>query len=531
MKRLIIATILLMTATVLITVVYFKNLNNPTEHTSQALRTIPNNASLIFEFNNEKGFYDIFTDNKLFTNLIGEDKMTELAALKKLLLQNHLLAPFVNGQNLYISLHPEQGNTIDFLLTIPLQKSFEPQLFDGISKQKKNGLVVNTFNVAGEQGYIFYLNDLKKRFYLIAKDENALMGSFSKELVEACAQYDYKREKQAFVLLSDRQSSNSLANLYVNYQALSPIFEQLFINKNTDIFKNFRQLPAFGALSLNYKSDALMFNGATEVESAIENSYMGLFRYQQPVANRLKSIFPSTTAYCTSFAVSDPVKFEADLSDLQLKSELKDESSALAERVKAETGVNPQKEFAQLLNNEFAVVTTRYQEKIAIIQVKDGSKMRTMMVNLSKMNSDDTGQLNYEKLPQLLLGNAFNIFKKPYFKVLDNYLILTNSMSELASYDDSYNNRKFLNKTEGYDRFDALLAERSNVSFFVQFKNAQPLFKEDLKPAFFDAYEHLTPGWKNFYGAAWQFTSSEKNYYTNFCIGLNRDTAIIKGIF
>ncbi len=531
MKRLIIATILLMTATVLITVVYFKNLDNPTQHTSQALRTIPNNASLIFEFNNEKGFYDIFTDNKLFTNLVGEDKMAELAALKKLLLQNHFLAPYVNGQNLYISLHPQQGSSIDFLLTIPLQKAFEPQLFDVISKQKKNGLVVNTFNIAGEQGYIIYLNDLKKRFYLIAKDENALMGSFSRELVEACAQYDYKKEKQAFVLLSDRQSSNSLANLYVNYQALSPLFEQLFINKNTDIFRSFRQLPAYGALSLNYKKDALMFNGATQMQLNAENGYLGLFRYQLPVANRLKNIFPSTTAYSTSFAVSDPVKFEADLSDWLLKSDLKNEASALTQKVKSETGVNLQKEFAQLLNNEFAIVTTRYQEKIAIIQVKDGSKMRTMMVNLSKMNGDDTGQLNYEKLPQLLLGNAFGGFKKPYFKVLDNYLILTNSMSELASYDDSYNNRKFLNKTEGYDQFDALLAERSNVSFLVQFKNAQPILRQDLKPAFYDAFEKLTPGWKNFYGVAWQFTSSDNNYYTNFCMGLNRDTTIIKGIF
>jgi hypothetical protein len=32
-------------------------------------------------------------------------------------------------------------------------------------------------------------------------------------------------------------------------------------------------------------------------------------------------------------------------------------------------------EFAHLLGNEFAVVTTRYQEKYAIVAVKDGSKL------------------------------------------------------------------------------------------------------------------------------------------------------------
>ena len=242
MKRLLFATIILLIATVLVTVMYFKNLNNTTEHTSLVLRTIPNSASLILEFNNDKSFYDIFTDNQLFTNIIGEDKMDEFKSLKKLVLQNAAIQPLLNGQNLYISLHPQKGNVIDFLITVSTPKGFETSLFETLLKQKKNGLVLNTFNVAGQQGYVIYLNDIKRRFYLISKDDQALAGSFSKELIEACAAYDSKKEKPSFVLLSDRQSSNSLANLYVNYSALSPLFEQLFLNKNTDLFKSFRQL-------------------------------------------------------------------------------------------------------------------------------------------------------------------------------------------------------------------------------------------------------------------------------------------------
>ncbi|MBV8388746.1 MAG: hypothetical protein JO080_02990 [Mucilaginibacter sp.] len=95
----------------------------------------------------------------------------------------------------------------------------------------------------------------------------------------------------------------------------------------------------------------------------------------------------------------------------------------------------------------------------------------------------------------------------------------------MKSYDDSYNNRKFLNKTEGYSQFDGLLSERSNVSFFIQFRNAEQLFKDDMKPAFYEAFRNTSPGWKNFYAAAWQLTSSDKNYYTNFCMQLNTDTA------
>lgn len=522
MKRLLFATIILLIATVLVTVVYFRNLNTATQHTSNVLRNIPNDASLIFEFNNEQSFYDIFAGNKLFTTIAGEEKIAELAALRKLLLLNPLISSYLTEQNLFVSLHPQKGDDIDFLLTTSVSKAFQPELLDQLSKQPKSGLVINTINLAGRQGYTIYLNDLKKRFYLIDQDEHTLSASFSKDLIESCAKYDYKTAKQAFVLMSDRQSSNSLANLYVNYNVLSPFFEQLFLNKNTDIFKNFRQLPALAALSLNYKSDALIFNGTTQIEG---DSYLSLFKVQQPVTNHLKLIYPSTTAYATNFAISNARAFESDLAGWQAKGDFKTERSAILHQVKAESGIELQSEFTRMLGNEFAIVTTRYREKIAIIQVKDGSRLKTLMNNISKMNDNNTGQFNYEKLPQILLGDAFSIFKKPYFQVMDNYLVLTNSMSELASYDDSYANRKFLNKTTGYNHFDELLAERSNVSFIVQFKNAQQLFKQDMKPAFYHAFENMAPGWKDFYGASWQLTSSEKNYYTNFCIQLSNDTA------
>jgi len=524
MKRLIIATIILLIATVLVTVGYFKNLGSVSQQTTQALRTIPNDASLILEFNNEKSLYDIFTGNKLFMSLIGEDKMTELIALKKRILQNPVIEPHLSGQNLYISMHPQKGDDIDFLITISIPKGFEPELFDELSKQKKNGLVLNTFNIDEKQGYVIYLSDIKRRFYLINKDDQTLSGSFSKALIEECSKYDYKKENQAFVLLSDRQSSNSLANLYVNYNALSPLFSQIFLNKNPDLFRSFRQFPAFAALSLNYKTDALMFNGSTKIQDGRDDSYLGIFSYQQPIETHLKEIFPSTTAYSTSFAVSDPEKFESDLSDWQSKSNFKNERSALMNKIKSGTGIALKKEFTKLLSNEFAEITTRFHERIAIIQVKDGSKVRTLLGNVSQMGDNSTGLFNYEKIPQLLLGEAFSGFKKPYFKVFDNYLVLTNSLLEMKSYDDSYNNRKFLNKTDGYGQFDKLLSERSNVSFFIQFKNAQQVFKEDMKSSFYDGFQNSSPGWKNYYAAAWQLSSSDKNYYTNFCMQLTADT-------
>jgi hypothetical protein len=518
MKRFILFTIILIAATGYITVKYFKNLNSSGMHAGNVMRTIPDSAVAVFEFSNDKGFYDIFTGNTLLGNLIGEQQMGELDTVRKTLFANASLQQFFDASNIFISLHPSNSTEPGLLLTAAAAKGFDTGNFDALAKQKNTGMLITALTVGEKKGYTIYFNSLKKRFYIINTDGNIFSASFSKELAGKAAAYKTDKEEQAFVPLSDQQNSSSLANLYINYAQLSPLFDQFFKNKNNDIFKSFRLLPASAALNLNYKADALMFNGYTLAQTHKPASYLNLFTNQLPVENQLKEIFPSTLAYSMSMAASDPEKFMASLTNFHEKAGLKSEKDSLFNRIKTETGINLKAEVAKLLGNEFAVVTTRYREKFALIAVKDGSKLRPFMVNISTMANDDTGEFNYNKLPYFLLGDAFNSFRRPYFRIIDNYLVLANSIKELDSYSDSYLNRKFLNKTEQYLRFDNLMAEKSNVTFFINFKNSQAILKNDLKENIYNQYKNNKLSLSNFYGASYQFTAADKNFYTNFCM-------------
>jgi len=528
MKRLIVTTIFLIIATVLVTVLYFKNLSPPGVRTGQVMHTIPDNAVAVFEFNNEKGFYEIFAGNQLLNAFVGHEKLQELDTLRKMLVGAPPLNQFFNGQNMFISLHPANNDDVNLLVTISASKNFSPALFNNLNSSSKNVLQVSPMQIAGSPGFNIFLKTIDKHFYIIQRGDNIFSGSFSKDLIDHSAIYQQDKGHNNFVPLPEQQNANSLANLYINYNQLNPLFDQLFSNKTTDVFKSFRLLPAYAALNLNYKSDALMFNGFTTRQNNA-TSYLNIFSTQQPVENHLKDIFPATTAYSTSFAVSDSKKFEADLSQWHDKAGVSKEKNELLNKVKSEAGLFIKPEFEKLLGNEFAIVTTRYFEKFAIISVKDGSKLFPLMMNISNMVTDKIGQFNYDKLPFFLLGDAFSVFRKPYFMIIDNYLILSSSVSELESYSDTYFNRKFIGKTDQYTQFDNLLAERSNVAFYVNFKNMQPVLKRDLKKPFYDAFENNNPGWKNYYGAAFQLTASDKNFYTNFCMRLNApDTSAVK---
>ncbi len=527
MRKQIVITLILLIATACVTVVYFKNLNTPDMRTNSIMEVIPDNAAFIFELNNDKSFYDIFNGNKLFAAVAGKQKLGELDTLRQQLLENPLLQQYFEGQNIFISVHPSKENNIDLMLTTSSFNGFETSVFEELSKSPNSNLLITPLEGV-KQGYNIYIKALKKRFYVINKDNNIFSGSFSKDLIVQSAGYKNTTNKKSFILLSEQQNANSLANLYINYAQLPPLFDQLFSNKNSDVFKSLRLLPGLAALSLNYRTDALMFNGSTNMQRNETSSYLALFSDQHAVVNHLKDIFPSTTAYSTNYSVSNPLKFGNDLANWQVKTGLESEKKQLFDKIKAETGVNLKTQFNNLLGNEFADVTTRYFEKFAIISVTDGSKLKSLLARVSTMTDENNGQLNYNKIPYFLLGDAFSIFKRPYFTVIDNYLILANSTGELKSFNDIYINRKFLSNSDQYNQFGNLLAARSNVAFYFGFKNSLPILERDMKPEVYNEIKTDETGWKSFYAASIQFSAADKDFYTNFCLKLNTDTTTLR---
>jgi len=531
MRKQIISTIILLIAIAVVTVLYFKDLNPPGANTSRVMASIPANASVIFQFTNEKSFYDIISNDSLLADLTGQEQLSDIDTLRSCLLGNKALNKYFEGQSLFISLHPLNNHDAELLLTMQATKGFNISAMDKLAKQQNTGLLINPLRSPGVQGYEVYINSLKKRFYIVDKDDNIFSGSFSEKLALQSAAYKSKSDKQDFVMLSEQQNSNSLANVYINNAQLMPLFAALFTDKNEDIFRSFRQLAGQAALSLNYRTDALMFSGTTTLIPNQPLSYLNLFVMQKPVLNHLKDIFPSSTAYSINFSVSDPSKFTSDLYDFHTKAGIQHEEDSLFKKIRSETGVSLRTEFNNALGNEFAMVTTRFQEKYAIIAIKDGTKLGPILMNISHMATDKIGQFNYQKLPFFLLGDAFSILKHPYFMIVDNYLILATSENELTSYNDTYFNRKFLSKMGQYNQFDNLQAEQSNVSFFINFKNAEPILKRDLDTGFYSAFKSDNPGWKNFYGASYQYSAADKNFYTNFCMRLNNvDTAAVNNV-
>jgi len=523
MKRHIGITLILLAAAVTITVLYFKNLNPPGRRTSQIINSIPNTAAFLFEFDNNGSFNDLYDNSTLISSVTNPEKLKELRILHRQLLSNRTLRPFFDAQHIYLSVHPQQQDSLDFLITLSPSKNIAEEI-NQLKSQPIPGAHVKNVMIGGKPGFTITIDSLQRDFFIINKGNNFYAGSFSKQLVQESAVYKPKSKKPVYALLPDQQASNSLANLYINYQQLQPLLQSFYKDKNPDLLKALQMLPATATLSLNYKRDALMFNGFTAIDNSKAVSYISLFKTLKPANNELKDIFPATTAYSWTYATANVPQFEKLLTGWQQKANVTSEKTALFKKIKAETGVNFEQEFNSLLSNEFAVITTRFQEKLAIIKIKNGSKLLSYINNISTLSADELmGQLNYDRLPLWLLGDAFSSFKRPYFKIIDNYLVLANTPSEINNFYNNYTNRNFLSIGNDYKAFNDILARQCNITFFIQFKNAAYLFKQQLKPAFYKVYQQKY-GLSNYYAAAYQLTASDNEFYTNFCMKINEQS-------
>ncbi|UEG55247.1 hypothetical protein LLH06_09775 [Mucilaginibacter daejeonensis] len=519
MKRLIIITVILIAATVMVTVTYFKNLNPPGLQTTKVINAIPPSAALIFEFNNEASFYDAYDKNQLFATITGAAKMRELHTLRKALLNNELIRQFYDEQDVFISLHASPGDSLEYLITVAAKTPVAKQI----------GVIgIKQMDVAGKKGFSFHVDTLQKDLYLAEKGNNIWMASFSKPLLEEGLNYKPQDKDPIFEVFPDQQHATTLATLYINYTNAGELVKQFYRRDNVELWSGLSTLPATSALSLNFKSDAFMFSGFTQPLKGAPGSYLELFKTMKPVEMHLKDLFPLTTAYSTSYGFDNVEHFIKALHQWQHRVGFDKDKKALFGRIKQETGVQLDKEFDLLLDNEFAVLTTRFQEKLAIIKMKNGASLRPFLFNVSNMTTDNIGQFKYDQIPLFLIGDALVPFRRPYFTVIDNYLVLGTTQREVSNFSENYFNNEFLSKRAPFIAFNDLLPQRSNINYFIHFKNAGYVFKRLLKPDAYKAYER-SPGLSDHYAGAYQLAASDKEFYTNFCIQLNQpDSTLAK---
>jgi hypothetical protein len=515
MKKIIGITTALVLIVISLAYLYFSKLNVSSRNNDRVLSEIPADASLIFQYPNDKSLYEIFSDYTVFDTIIGTQAKNELAWLKDLLVSKKELNDLTDGQKFFLSFHPSKTDSVHFLWSIQLKQNISiNDLKNIMSEVSDKGISIN------EKSDVTFLeinsDELNRPFYLCI-DKGIARGSFSAELINQTTNNKTKKISQSFIKEINtglNKDANALAHLFINYNKpgfLKPYFRRK-LSENMTLFESF---SGYSSLELNYKTDVMMFNGISRISSA-KDSYIPIFLNQKPVKNTIKLVMPYNTASSITYGISDYSRYKKDLDVVfEARAEL-DTLNRQIEKIRSETGINPERDMIKLWAKEMSTLNLSTSESLGIIKVSDGSKLQFLLDPMSSFYSPTVRRMNYSNLFYFYFGDPMKTFSKPFFTIIDNLLILSNSPASIQRFLNDYNSGRLLHKTKTFIQFDQLVADQSNISFVLYLNNAAALLRNSLKSNYSQVFRSKNYGIKDLYAMSYQLTSNNEYFFTNF---------------
>ncbi|HEY1062381.1 MAG TPA: hypothetical protein VGE44_11885 [Daejeonella sp.] len=515
MKKIIGITTALVLIVISLAYLYFSNLNVSSRNNDRVLSEIPADASLIFQYPNDKSLYEIFSDYTVFDTIIGTQSKKELAWLKELLISKKDLADLTDGQKVFLSFHPSKTDSVHFLWSIQLKQNISINDLRNMLSELSN-IRFSMKEKSGNAILEINTDELNRPFYLCI-DKGIARGSFAFELINRSIDNKTKKISQSFIKEINTgisKDANALAHLFINYNKpgfLKPYFRRK-LGDNMELFESF---SGYSSLELNYKTDVMMFNGISRIPT-VKDSYIPIFLNQKPVKNTIKLVMPYNTASSIAYGISDYTSYKKDLNVIfEARAEL-DTLNRQIEKIRSETGINPERDMIKLWAKEMSTLHLSTSESLGIIKVSDGSKLQFLLDPMSSFYSPTVRRMNYSNLFYFYLGDPMKKFSKPFFTIIDNLLILSNSPSSIQRFLNDYNSGRLLHKTEAYIQFDKLVADQSNVSFVLYLNNAAVLLRNSLKSNYSQIFRSKNHGIKDLYAMSYQLTSNNEYFFTNF---------------
>jgi hypothetical protein len=513
MKKIIILTSVLLISTVFIAILYFSNLSVETHNNDKILALVPDETALIFQFKNDKSLNDVFKDYDLFNTVLGAQRVAEISQLQQLLLKQPQFDEASENQNVFLSFYPEK-DSVDLLWAVALNNKISSADVHDLLLQPSNDISAKEITISNEDVLEIKIKPLNKIFYLFISKGFAT-GSFSKALLQKFLDKNSPKISKEFINeinISAQKNENSPFNIFINHNSALSFLSNFMRSKPDGNFLLLDQLKGFSILNMNFKSDAFMFNGIGKVDTGSAN-YLNLFLHQKPVPASIKKTFPANISDFIAFGLSDYTRFHSDLRTLLQKRNELSKLTAQMNRLEQKYGFNIEADIKRLWSNEFAVLALPSNEKIAVLKLANGMQMKSLLESLSSVRTSDVREFNDSNILYYYFGDPLKTFTRPYFTVIDNYLIAGNNTRTVEDFAASYRADKLLYKTLGFSEFNQFVANQSNVMFFIHNKNSTSLLKNILKTNYARVFSEENSGYKNFYGFCYQWSAYQDHFF------------------
>lgn len=501
---------------------------------------VPESTLLVYENNNLTDTWNNLQNDAIWQDLL---RITEINNIKQkfeyldsIAGSNGTLEELSRNNRVLISMHITAKDDFDFVFYQGLHNSEQVKIVNDIRDSFKS-LKLNK-----RQYEDFNINELKDSnndvifSYIILRGN--FVGSFSPILVEDVIrnlqknEEGFRQKNQDIFKIAKFQ--NDAGNFFINFNRLDK-FVKLFTNNtiSSELNSVLKRFSGSTFLDLIIDQKDFYFNGYTFLNDS--NAYLKIFADQKGGEISIKNYIPSRTAAFIHQRFDDPevwmrktVDFWSNTVDNysvtrnQLSQKYKTDFTKFHSFLAGEVGLsilptNPSQEG---------------NDKLIYLKLKDkneGLNEFNKLAEEAALNNNDTLYYEYyanreirelaiEEFPKWLLGANFTNFPTTYFTLIEDVLILSNSIQALKNLELDMETENTWGKSIKFNQFIDASLKDANLNIFINTNQAWsillPLFNEKWQKHFQDNQSVI----KNFELVALQFSKEQGRFYTNLAV-------------
>ncbi|WP_438969407.1 DUF3352 domain-containing protein [Nonlabens sp.] len=435
------------------------------------------------------------------------------------------LFELIGNRDVIISAHMIKRDDYAFLYVVDMQKLSQLNLL----KNNINQVLRSDFKVTKrfyKEVEITEVTDQDTFEVLsLAFIKNQMIASYTHTLVEKSIEEfqspNIGRSLQ-FLEIQREVKKNDLFRFYLNHKYLTSYYKA-FSNEESAIISMLEKHFSFSGFRVDVDSDRLLLaSGYTNGDPIVQNLITALYNSGTGSMNAT-SILPRETALYVGFGFDDfsslHHNFYTLLADQQI--EMVQEYEAGRNQIEKLLDINLERDFYDWMDDELAFAKAdapniSEKEGLAIlIKTNDveiaRERLKFVEEQIRKKSPvkfkevDYRGyKINYLEIKgffKLIIGSLFENIEKPYYTIIDDYVIFSNSPKTLKLFIDSYEAEETLENDEYFQEFREEFSSKSNVFLYVdtnKLSNASSKFltadsrrKLEQNEAFFSQFTQI----------------------------------------
>jgi hypothetical protein len=409
-------------------------------------------------------------------------------SLDSLIHQNDLLFGLIGARALMVSAHMTGPKKYDFLFLADLKEASGIKfLNEYLTTFSTTGFTIQKEKYASDDLIILH-NPADSSNLYISLPGTYLVASYSKRIVTSALdsqQGDNSLARETFET-ADPLGSNQIVRLYLNYTML-PRFMMSYSDGANEYVNHLSRALRSSSLSVTLDNELIKASGPTYVNDSVE-SYLKTLSISGKGATEITEIAPARTAFYLGFGFSSLreffVNFEKNLQ--QDVAEYKVYRQNL-KQIEDYLKINLQENFINWIGDEVALVELQSggkgldNETALVLKADNIEKARKDLGYIEKMIRKKTpvkfktidhrgyaiNYLSMKGLFKILFGKFFARYDKPYYTIINNFVIFSNHPQTLESIIDDHLSKNTLIKSEEFRDFRKEFDDEGSVFVYI----------------------------------------------------------------